>query len=131
MKRLLAVTAAILILTTFAFAAGDYGTPGEFLNWGAGARALGMGRAFTGLADDVAAIYYNPAGLAQQNPFQISLMHVTLFYDTMYDFAAASYPVSGIGTFGLAYIRLGPRILTAGMRTGTQQAPTSQYQTRP
>jgi len=107
MKRLLAITAAILILNTLAFAAGDYGTPGEFLNWGAGARALGMGRAFTGLADDVSAIYYNPAGLAQQNPFQVSLMHVTLFYDTMYDFAATSYPVSGIGTFGAAYIRLG------------------------
>ncbi|NLD98836.1 MAG: UPF0164 family protein, partial [Fibrobacter sp.] len=30
-----------------------------------GARSTGMGEAFTGLADDVSATYYNPAGLGQ------------------------------------------------------------------
>ena len=30
-----------------------------------GARATGMGEAFTGLADDASATYYNPAGLGQ------------------------------------------------------------------
>ncbi len=87
-------------------AKGDYGTPGEFLSWGTGARAQGMGRAFTGLADDVSALTYNPGGLAFQNPLQITTHHVFLFYDTIYDFAAVSYPVSGIGTFGAAYLRL-------------------------
>ncbi|MBI3298920.1 MAG: hypothetical protein HYZ75_12190 [Elusimicrobia bacterium] len=36
-----------------------------FDDLGAGARAPGMGNAFTALADDVQAIHYNPAGLAQ------------------------------------------------------------------
>ena len=105
------IAAAILILSaglaSFALAAGDYGTPCEFLSWGIGGEATGMGRAFTGLADDPAAILYNPAGLAQQNPLQITFQHVVLFYDTMLDFAAATYPVSGMGTFAASYLRLG------------------------
>lgn len=36
-------------------------------------RALGMGGAFTAVADDYAAIYYNPAGLAWLNDWQLNL----------------------------------------------------------
>jgi tetratricopeptide (TPR) repeat protein len=36
-----------------------------FEDLGFGARAPGMGDAFTGAADDVSAVYYNPAGLAE------------------------------------------------------------------
>ena len=36
----------------------------QFLNLGFGARALGMGEAFTAVADDISTLYYNPAGLA-------------------------------------------------------------------
>ncbi len=107
MKKTGIVIILVILFLPFIYAKGDYGTAGEFLTWGAGARSLGMGKAFTGLADDATAIYYNPAGLSFQNPLQISLNHVMLFYDTMFDFVAITYPVSGIGTFGAAYTRLG------------------------
>ncbi|MDO8733976.1 MAG: type IX secretion system membrane protein PorP/SprF, partial [Elusimicrobiota bacterium] len=38
---------------------------GAFENPSSGARPYGMGNAFTGLADDIQAIFYNPAGLTQ------------------------------------------------------------------
>jgi long-chain fatty acid transport protein len=45
--------------------AGGLSTPGQ------GARALGMGGAFTAVADDGSAIYYNPAGMCQIDGTQI------------------------------------------------------------
>ena len=41
------------------------GEPGEFLQWGAGARSLGMGRAFLAVSDDASATYWNPAAMVQ------------------------------------------------------------------
>ncbi len=38
-----------------------FATPGQ----GVGARALGMGNAYTGVSNDFSALYWNPAGLAQ------------------------------------------------------------------
>jgi len=39
--------------------------------FGLGARAMGMGGAFLGVADDFSALYWNPAGLAQIRKFEL------------------------------------------------------------
>ncbi len=52
---------------------------GEFMAIGVGGRALGMGGAFTAVANDITAGYYNPAGLANLNYPQVSLMHAEQF----------------------------------------------------
>jgi long-chain fatty acid transport protein len=41
--------------------------------YGFGARAIALGGAFTGLADDFSATYYNPAGLAQGDDLRLEL----------------------------------------------------------
>ena len=47
----------------------------EFMELGVGARALGMGNTFVGLADDPTAFYWNPAGLVQSKDKELFLMH--------------------------------------------------------
>lgn len=47
-----------------------------------GARAVGMGGAFSAVANDSSAIYWNPAGLAFQEGFQLGLTHSQWLVDT-------------------------------------------------
>ena len=90
---------------------GGYG--GEILRYGVGGRALGLGGAFTGVADDASAIFFNPAGLCQLDRFTLSYMSSTLFGGTRYQYFATAYPFyRGIrpfdkSTIGLAYVALG------------------------
>ena len=67
-----------LTLTAVVYAgAGNVGA--EFLAIGIGARAESMGGAFTGLADDVSAGYWNPGGLAQLEGMQVLTMYNSWF----------------------------------------------------
>lgn len=58
LKTLLSVLTCLVFLSAFGF------SNGLNLN-GLGARAVAMGGAFVGLADDFTAVFWNPAGLAQ------------------------------------------------------------------
>jgi hypothetical protein len=53
------------------------GTVGaQFLKIGFGARAAGMGGAYTAVAEDASAIFWNPAGVARQTDNVLSFNHV-------------------------------------------------------
>lgn len=81
---------------------------GEFLAIGVGGRALGMGGAYTALANDVTAGYYNPAGLIHLNYPQVSIMHDERFGNLVnYDYAAVAIPYGTDMSFGLSVMRLG------------------------
>lgn len=81
---------------------------GEFMAIGVGGRALGMGGAFTAVANDVTAGYYNPAGLANLNYPQIALMHSEQFGNLVnYDYGAVAIPFGTDMSFGLSVMRLG------------------------
>lgn len=79
---------------------------GQFLKIGVGPRACGMGEAFCAVADDVYALYYNPAGLSQLQQKEISFMHNKWLKDLRYEFLGYAKPV-GLGVFGASLTYLG------------------------
>ncbi|MFZ5951425.1 MAG: PorV/PorQ family protein, partial [Candidatus Rifleibacteriota bacterium] len=85
---------------------------GAYLKMGVGARALGMGSAFTALADDSTAAFWNPAGLAKLKKAEGSFMHADLSMDREYNFFNYAHPLKGKdgkdnGVVALSHIRFG------------------------
>ncbi len=74
-----------------------------------GSRPGGIGKTFTGLADDVNASYYNPGGLALLEKNSITVMHeprgTDELKDIFYDYVAFAYRTGKYGTvcFDLIY----------------------------
>ena len=75
----------LLIVFSLHFAvlsAQDFGTTSAtFLKLGVGTRAVGMGSAFTGISDDVNAMYWNPAGLGFIRRWELGLNYQKLYND--------------------------------------------------
>lgn len=97
----LALALALTLASTAARAAGDGVGTAAMLDIGMGARALGMGGAHIAVADDAAAIYYNPAGLAL-----VSGRNITSLYTSQ--FGAANYIALGYAqkNIGAGLLRL-------------------------
>jgi hypothetical protein len=68
----------LLFALALAFCLSPLALRADFEDLGMGARALGMGDAFTGLADDGRAVYYNPAGLARQSRAEVAADYAKL-----------------------------------------------------
>jgi hypothetical protein len=82
-KRYFLIMSLVFLCFTFSQVradTGDGGYAGTFQQLGLGARALGMGGAFVGVADDATAGFWNPAGLVQiqMRTFGASFRKMTL-----------------------------------------------------
>jgi hypothetical protein len=107
LRRYLFILGALALISVFALpaSAGGVGTNlAAFLEVDGGARQMGMGGAFTGLADDASCVLYNPAGLrflsgsevhmsASSWPAGISYQHLS------YGFRHSALP----GYFGISW----------------------------
>lgn len=72
----------------------------SFLKLGSGARATGLGGAFTAVSDDINVLSYNPAGLANLKKHEIGFTRAELVEDVSYNFLGYSRPAAK-GTIGL------------------------------
>ncbi|MBI3566075.1 MAG: PorV/PorQ family protein [Elusimicrobia bacterium] len=65
-----------------------------FLDVGVGARALGLGGAYSALGEDADSLYWNPAGLARLEKREAAFSHAELASPARLDFAAYAHPTS-------------------------------------
>src|SRR4030067_505451 len=68
----------------------------EFLKIPVGPRAMGMGGAFTAVADDATAPYWNPAGMVYLPYREVIVQHSEQFGNLLnHDYASAVFPLGG------------------------------------
>lgn len=105
----------------------------DFLQIGVGGRALGMGGAYTSVANDVTAGYWNPAGLARIKFPEIMLMHDQRYAGAVsFNYGAGAISLSKNETVGLSLIVLNvsgiPNTQLAGIdANGNPIPPASNY----
>lgn len=122
------VTLMVVSLAGSGWAASDEtGTTAlNFLKIGVGARPAAMGEAYGAIADDVFALYWNPAGLVNLKAREFSFMHTEWLLDTRYEYLGFGQQFGPIG----CSIGAGLAIFDAGKipneREGSQGEPLGQ-----
>ena len=99
----------LLCFTSAAFASSFYaGSPNEIFQFGADARAMGMGNAYTAIAGGASSLYYNPAGLGLLNGPDISAMQASLIGGASYEDLSYAQNFSKIpGAWGVEALNMG------------------------
>jgi hypothetical protein len=88
MKKFLLVFTSVLIIGNV-YAQNKVGTTAApFLGIGAGPEAIGMGGAFTAVANDPSALYWNPAGISRTGKTGVLMEHTNYLVGTSYNYFA-------------------------------------------
>jgi hypothetical protein len=97
MARLYTIAVLIFLFSGLAHAGeGDVGTTAyPFLKIGVGAKALALGGAFVGLADDESATHYNPAGIIGFGEKAISASYMNYVADIQSGYLSLILPTQG------------------------------------
>jgi hypothetical protein len=109
MVRTLSRAAACALIVALAFIDVRAGEPGSagflFLRLGNGARASGMGEAFTAVADDATSIYWNPAGMAAVEGVELNVTHSEWLMDIRFEQVSVVNEMFG-GAAGISFTGL-------------------------
>jgi len=99
------------LLPTCAIAQGQAGSDIAVLRAGVGARPLGMGSAFTAVADNADAPYWNPAGLSSITKSEIITTQTKLSTDADHYYVSYVFPLKR-GAIGISWIQIGMGTIT-------------------
>ncbi len=84
MKKIILIATISLSCVVTVWAQEDGGQAGNFLRFGVGGRALGMGRSFVSIADDASGVYWNPAGIVGTKRLEFASMYSDLYFDNQF-----------------------------------------------
>lgn len=106
MKRWIAIILSVTCVLAASSASAEDGSAGlAFLKLGVGARAIGMGDAYTAVGGDASCIYWNPAGCVDVENIDVLVMHSEWFQGISYDFAGAVRS-EGVQAYGVGIVGL-------------------------
>ena len=125
--RLMLVSIMFMLVHKVMYAQGEAAVP--FLELNPDSRAGGVGESGTGLADNSAAVYWNPAGIAFLSGTEISITHsnwlpqfnLDLFYDYL-TFRQYIEDIKGSVTASITYMNYGEFV-----RTGDDPTPLGTF----
>jgi len=107
MRLIISTITIAFSLAQFAIASDSGGFAGAFLRNGVGSRALGMGGAYTAVAEGAEAVYFNPAGLSFSDKVNFSSGYKALSLDRHLTFAAISFPIRNEATMAASWLNAG------------------------
>jgi long-subunit fatty acid transport protein len=114
--KLLTALSLALLLPSFSLAQIDnVGTSAaNFLKIGIGARAQSMGGSYVALADEVSALYWNPAGIAKIKGRQVSFTQIDWITDVNLSFLGGVFSMGDAGSMGVSitYLSMGEMKVT-------------------
>lgn len=104
MKKIIIIF--ILLLLPASSFCGDFSKVGtaaaQFLKIGVGARPVGMGESFAAVANDVNALYWNPAGITNLKTISVSVSHSQWFAEIFHNYAGIVIPFGDADAIGIS-----------------------------
>ncbi len=100
-------------------------TSAQVLKLNVGPRAIGMGGAYTSVANDILSTYWNPSGTAEIKSNEAFFNHTDMYLDIKHDYAAFATNLSDFGTVGafVSVLSMGEMLV----RTTSQPEGTGEY----
>lgn len=125
MKNLVAILLLVFTMTGAAFA--ENGILSDPLTIGVGARSLGMGKTYVGVAEDADAIFMNPAGIARIANPKLTSMYTSLMGDVNYVVVGGAYPTGNKSALGLGWVSASTGDIVLTSVNGTVEATNGNW----